>query len=69
MTWDSVETDGSTKSATNLWMAIGSDNIPRLIGYTSVSHLAPAVAGCLLYIAGLVLTRPARSAAARESPV
>jgi hypothetical protein len=29
------------------------------IGYTSVSHLAPAVAGCLLYVTGLVLTRPA----------
>lgn len=28
-----------------------------IIGYTSMSHLAPAVAGCLVFIAGLVITR------------
>jgi hypothetical protein len=30
------------------------------IGYTSVSHLAPAVTGCLVYVAGLFLAWPAR---------
>jgi hypothetical protein len=30
-----------------------------LIGYTSVSHLAPAVTGCLVYVAGLLLAWPA----------
>lgn len=29
-----------------------------LIGYTSVSHLAPAVLGCLVYVTGLLLAWP-----------
>jgi hypothetical protein len=31
------------------------------IGYTSATHLAPAVAGCVLYVSGLVLAWPARA--------
>ena len=31
------------------------------IGYTSATHLAPAVFGCLVFTAGLVLTTPAAS--------
>lgn len=50
--WQALALAGLSGFAT----AIG---IHPAIGYTSVSHLAPAVAGCLLYIAGLVLTRPA----------
>ena len=51
--WQALALAGTFGFAT----AIG---IHPAIGYLSFTHLAPAVAGCLLYIAGLVLARPRR---------
>ncbi|MGZ5433686.1 MAG: hypothetical protein ACXWH7_12235 [Thermoanaerobaculia bacterium] len=42
--------------------------IHAVIGYPSVTHVAPAVAGGLLFIAGLVEVRPARPAALVAPP-
>jgi len=39
-----------------------------IIGYLSVSHVAPAVAGAVLYFIGLALTRSAPSRASRTTP-
>jgi hypothetical protein len=51
--WQALVLAGTFGFAT----AIG---IHPAIGYLSFTHLAPAVAGCLLYIAGLVLAWPRR---------
>ncbi len=51
--WQALALAGTFGFAT----AIG---IHPAIGYLSFTHLAPAVAGCLLFIAGLVLARPRR---------
>ena len=38
--------------------------VHHVIGYTSASHLAPAIVGCLLFGAGLALTAPVTAARA-----
>ena len=54
----------------NLWQALliagtlgfgTAIGVHPAIGYLSVSHLAPAVAGCMVFAAGMALTRPSRN--------
>jgi hypothetical protein len=59
------------KPSRSLWQALAISGlfgfataigIHPLIGYTNLTHLLPAIAGCLVYAIGLVMTRPVREA-------
>ena len=59
------------RSSRSLWQALAISGlfgfataigIHPLIGYTSLTHLLPAIAGCFVYAAGLVMMRPERDA-------
>lgn len=58
--WQALATAGAFGFAT----AIG---VHPIIGYTNAVHLAPAVAGALVFVSGLAATSPAFSARRRES--
>ena len=55
--WQALAIAGACGFAT----AIG---IHPLIGYRSLSHLAPAIAGAVVFVAGMALTRPGPAAVA-----